>query len=119
MWRLIGADRDQRAEEILDAEANELSTGTCDQCQKPMHNVRIFGNEECAAFIGDRECDRSARATPIDAVPTERESAAVREGAEALLCLAHAVEVQCPCGGEISTLQRLNLRAECNLGLAS
>ena len=119
MWRLIGTDRDQRAEEIFDAEANELSARTRDQCQKPMHNVRIFGNEECAALIGDRQCDRSARTTSIDAVPPEREGATAREGAEALLCLAHAVEVQCPCGGEISTLQCLNLRAECNLGLAS
>jgi len=84
-----------------------------------VHNVRIFGNEECAAFISDRERDRSARTTPIDAVPPEREGAAAREGAEALLCLAHAVEVQCPCGGKISTLQRLYLRAECKLGLAS
>jgi hypothetical protein len=119
VWRLIGTDRDQRAEEILDAESNELSTGTCDQCQKPVHNVRIFCNEECATLIGNRECDRSTRTTPIDAVPTEREGAAAREGAEALLCLAHAVQVQCPCGGKIPTLQRLNLRAECNLGLAS
>ena len=119
MWRLIGTDRDQRTEEIFDSESNELSARTCNQCQQPMHNVRVFGNEECAAFIGDRECDRPARTTPIDAVPTEREGAAARKGAEALLCLAHAVEVQCPCSGEISTLQRLNLRAECNLGLAS
>jgi hypothetical protein len=119
VWRLIGTDRDQRAEEIFDAEANELSARTRNQCQKPVHNVRIFGNEECAALIGDRECDRSARTTPIDAVPPEREGATTREGAEALLCLAHAVEVQCPCGGKIATLQRLDLCAECNLSLAS
>ena len=93
MWRLIGTDRDQRAEEILDAESDEFSPGTRDQCQEPMHNVRIFGNEECAAFIGNRECDRSARTTPIDAVPSEREDAISRKGAEALLRLTHAVEV--------------------------
>ena len=119
MWRLIGTDRDQRTEEILDAESNELSARTRDQCQEPVHNTWVFSDEECATLIGNRECDQSTRTTPIDAVPPEREGAATREGAEALLCFAHAVEVQCPCGGKIATLQRLNLHAECNLGLAS
>jgi hypothetical protein len=119
VWCLIGTDRDQRAEEILDAKPNELSARTRNQCQKPVHNVRIFGNEECADFIGNRECDRSTRTTPIDAVPPERKGTISCKRAKTLLCLAHAVEVQCPCGGEISTLQRLDLRAECNLSLAS
>ena len=111
--RPIGSDRDQRAEQDLDPQPDEFPLRGGDQCQEPVDALRRFGNEESPRLVGECEGDRSSRSTSIDSERTECDHAARSHRLELSFRFTRAAGETQLRGGAVSTLQRLDLGAEC------
>ena len=108
--RSLCANRKEGAEDLLNTEPNKIASRSGNQREQSMDDRRVIGQDQAPAFIGDRECDRTGWPTSVDPLATDREYTVREEFAHATRCIVRRLHVDGARCGQVSTLDRLNLR---------